>query len=65
MDRDELILSFKEFAAHVEHACRFRDCRHDNEPGCNIKMAVDSGHISRRRYESFLLLAKECELPGR
>jgi len=65
MNRDELILSFDEFVAHVEQACRFRDCRHDNEPGCNIKRAVESGHISRRRYESFLQLAKECELPGR
>ena len=65
MDRDDLLLSFNEFAAHVEQACRFRDCRHDNEPGCNIKRAVESGEISHRRYESFLLLAKECELPGR
>lgn len=65
MDRDDLIRSFGEFAAHVETACKFRDCRHDNEPGCNIKLAVESGHISRRRYDSFLQLAKECELPSR
>jgi ribosome biogenesis GTPase len=65
MDRDELLLCFLEFAEHAELACRFRDCKHDNEPGCKIKMAVEAGKISRRRYESFLALAKECELPGR
>ncbi len=53
------------YSPHADTACRFRDCRQDNEPGCNIKRAVDSGEISRRRYASFLLLAKECEQPGR
>ena len=65
MDRDDLVQSFGEFVSHVERACRFRDCKHDNEPGCNIKLAVETGAISRRRYESFLQLARECETAGR
>jgi len=65
MDRDDLIHSFDEFAAHIKTACRFRNCKHLNEPGCNIKEAVESGAISRRRYESFLQLARECEAPAR
>jgi ribosome biogenesis GTPase len=34
--------------------CRFRDCRHENEPDCAIKTAVAEGRISPRRLEHFL-----------
>ncbi len=61
MDREELIESFGEFTEHIETACRFRDCKHVNEPGCNLKQAVEDGTVTRRRYESFLRLARECE----
>jgi len=42
-------------------ACRFRDCRHDREPGCAVKMAVDRGDLAAGRYESYLKLARERE----
>ena len=33
--------------------CRFRDCQHENEPGCAIREAVASGEISERRFNSY------------
>ena len=33
--------------------CRFRDCRHRQEPGCAVIDAVEKGSLSRRRLESF------------
>lgn len=33
--------------------CRFRDCRHDTEPGCAVKVAVEGGRISPRRFAHF------------
>jgi ribosome biogenesis GTPase len=39
--------------------CRFRDCRHDREPGCAVKRAVQEGTIPSERYESFLKLQRE------
>ena len=30
--------------------CRFRDCLHDQEPGCAIKEAINKGEISKMRY---------------
>ncbi len=40
-------------------SCRFRDCKHDREPGCAIKAAVESGALDPARYESFLKLQQE------
>lgn len=33
--------------------CRFRDCRHRQEPGCAILAAVERGDIAPERLESF------------
>jgi len=33
--------------------CRFKDCRHMEEPGCAVRTAVLNGHIAARRYESY------------
>lgn len=37
-----------------EGQCRYRDCLHVKEPSCRIKEAVESGEVSRRRYEHYL-----------
>jgi ribosome biogenesis GTPase len=50
---DEVEAGFPEFAGLC---CRFRDCTHVHEPGCAIKGAVESGSISRYRYETFVRL---------
>jgi len=39
--------------------CRFRDCRHDAEPGCAVKAAVESGQLDTSRLESYRQLHKE------
>ena len=33
--------------------CRFRDCRHDTEPGCAVKEAAEDGRVSPRRLAHF------------
>jgi ribosome biogenesis GTPase len=33
--------------------CRFKDCRHMEEPGCAVRSAVINQQISARRYESY------------
>lgn len=39
--------------------CRFSDCRHQSEPGCAVKEAIERGKISRERWESYLRLKRE------
>ncbi len=60
MSRDELLACFIEFLPVLQTKCRFRNCRHDNEPGCALKEAVASNRISQRRYDSFLMLAAQA-----
>ncbi|TAH44900.1 MAG: ribosome small subunit-dependent GTPase A [Betaproteobacteria bacterium] len=50
--------SFVEFRAFLGH-CRFRDCRHEAEPGCALLTAVESGTIDRRRFEHFRTIRAE------
>ena len=45
--------------AELSGSCRFRDCRHDQEPGCAVKAAVDAGTLGSDRYGSFLKLRRE------
>ncbi|MDA7026048.1 ribosome small subunit-dependent GTPase A [Bacillus sp. CLL-7-23] len=39
--------------------CKFTDCRHDQEPGCAIQLAISEGKIDQHRFESYLKLKKE------
>jgi ribosome biogenesis GTPase / thiamine phosphate phosphatase len=46
--------------------CRFANCRHRREPGCEVKARVADGRIGARRYESYRrLLANTERLAGR
>ena len=40
--------------------CRFSDCRHESEPGCGIRAALDSGELELARWESYRKLKEEA-----
>ena len=39
--------------------CRFRDCRHEGEPGCAVGTALREGTLDVDRYESYLEQRRE------
>jgi ribosome biogenesis GTPase len=51
---------FPEVRPFIER-CRFGDCTHRVEPGCAVRAAVESGEVSRARYESYVKLREELE----
>ncbi|MBR1637805.1 MAG: ribosome small subunit-dependent GTPase A [Treponema sp.] len=56
---DDVALYFKEFEPFVGK-CRFgMNCKHDSEPDCAIKAAVESGAISPERYDSWKRISEE------
>lgn len=43
--------------------CRFRDCKHDDEPGCAVREAIAAGTLDPRRLDSMQrLVAEEAAL---
>ncbi len=41
--------------------CRFSDCRHQTEPGCAVREAIENGELSQERWESYIKLKKEAK----
>jgi ribosome biogenesis GTPase / thiamine phosphate phosphatase len=39
--------------------CRYRNCRHGDEPGCAVRVAVDEGRLAPERLDSMHKLARE------
>jgi ribosome biogenesis GTPase len=46
--------------AELALTCRFSDCRHETEPGCAVREALDSGELSQERWESYRAFEREA-----
>ncbi|OZG71530.1 ribosome biogenesis GTPase RsgA [Hahella sp. CCB-MM4] len=52
MDEPTLAQGFVEFRPFLG-TCKFRDCKHQGEPGCALQAALESGDIKVSRMESY------------
>lgn len=50
--------TFQDIAV-LERQCRFSNCRHETEPGCAVKAAIERGELSRERFELYKNLGAE------
>ena len=48
--------TFKEFN---NYSCAYKDCTHDAEKGCGVKIALENGKILQTRYQNYLRFLKE------
>ncbi len=39
--------------------CRFNDCKHNSEPGCAVRKALEDGSLNADRFGNYLKLQKE------
>ncbi len=54
--------AFAEVFELVER-CRFRDCKHDQEPGCAVRAAIDDGSLEPERWMNLeRLIAEEAQI---
>lgn len=61
----ELSYGFREIR-QLMSACKFRECRHIDEPQCAVLAALEQGKLSERRYRSFkAMLLGESGREGR
>ena len=47
--------------AELAQGCRYPDCRHDREPGCAVRAAIERHELSEEHLQSYLKLRKESE----
>src|SRR5215510_13730071 len=47
----------EELAAH----CHFSDCRHQTEPRCAVRAALESGELDAARFENYLKMRRELD----
>jgi len=55
LDRESLRDYFPEFEEPSE-LCRFTNCTHVHEPGCEVKERVEAGEINEARYDTYVRL---------
>jgi ribosome biogenesis GTPase len=63
---EKVTSGFIEFRDYLG-GCKFRDCKHLDDPGCLIRAAADEGKISMQRYQSYhkILAGMEDNRPNR
>ncbi|MEY4593165.1 MAG: ribosome small subunit-dependent GTPase [Pseudomonadota bacterium] len=59
LNQRELESAFPEFSDYLGH-CRFRNCQHNQEPGCALLGAVAEGKIHPSRFSIFSNLLKQA-----
>jgi ribosome biogenesis GTPase len=60
MEKEEISHYFREIFA-IGRECRYSDCQHTGEPGCQVCKAVAAGEIALSRYESYLSILSDLE----
>lgn len=44
----------------LARSCRFADCRHEREPGCAVRDALEDGRLDQARFDSHRKLEREA-----
>jgi ribosome biogenesis GTPase len=60
-DADSTLDSLFDKITELSLQCKFNDCSHNQEAGCKILKAVESGEIDKKQYENYLSLKKESD----
>ncbi|NVK58071.1 MAG: small ribosomal subunit biogenesis GTPase RsgA [Alteromonadaceae bacterium] len=65
LPQERITWGFIEFRDYLG-GCKFRDCKHLNDPGCIIREAVDAGKISQQRFDNYhkIINAMADQRPG-
>ncbi|WP_010444029.1 small ribosomal subunit biogenesis GTPase RsgA [Vibrio rotiferianus] len=52
LEAEEVTKAFVEFRPYLG-GCKFRDCKHHDDPGCILREAVEKGEVSEVRFENY------------
>lgn len=57
---EQVTQGFTEFRDYLG-GCKFRDCKHGDDPGCALRDAVENGKISAERFENYHRILESME----
>lgn len=57
-DKDSINRTFTDIS-EIAGGCRFKDCSHQGEPGCEVQKALIEGRVDHARYENYLNMKNE------
>ncbi|WP_026376936.1 small ribosomal subunit biogenesis GTPase RsgA [Aestuariibacter salexigens] len=60
LSKERVTWCFKEFRDYLG-GCKFRDCKHIDDPGCIIREAVENGDVDEQRYFSYLRIVESMD----
>ena len=60
MNKEEIYHYFPEIF-EASQDCKFHNCLHKDEPGCNVKQQVEEGSIDPGRYHNYLRILQDNE----
>ncbi|WP_301098142.1 small ribosomal subunit biogenesis GTPase RsgA [Otariodibacter sp.] len=52
LEREQITQGYREFQS-ILGTCKFRDCKHKDDPGCALREAVEQGKINSIRFENY------------
>lgn len=52
LETEQILYGFIEFRPYLT-LCKFRDCKHQKDPGCALQKAIADGEVSQERYSSY------------
>ncbi|ACS84286.1 small ribosomal subunit biogenesis GTPase RsgA [Musicola paradisiaca] len=52
LEPEQVTRGFIEFRDYLG-SCKFRDCKHDTDPGCAIREALERGEIAPERFDNY------------
>lgn len=61
LDAEEGLQQTFKTVADFEGQCRFSDCRHEKEPGCAVRAAIERGELSEKTLREYKSLQEEAK----
>jgi len=52
LEKERVAWGFREFREYLG-SCKFRDCKHADDPGCALREAVEAGHVAEFRFDNY------------
>lgn len=60
LTKEQITKGFAEFRQYLGY-CKFRDCKHLDDPGCALQQAVTAGKIAKSRFENYHRILTDME----